>query len=134
MIIHVHIQDLWVTYCSHYDPDLDPEKEFQETATWSVSGVFCKYDDFYNDGDPEKYFNFSEDFHDFVLNKAATTIQKFYRKYSLRSKFKSEVLPSVECLATFRYRNEEKVDSETLEWWRQFELNEVQELFSEVWE
>lgn len=116
-----------------YDPKLDSENEYSSVWDWDVSGVYCLYDD----GvvlDSESRKQLQEDFHDFVLNKAATTIQKFYRKYSLRTKFKHKVLPSVECLATFRYRNEEKVDPETLKWWKEFELEQVRELFSEVWE
>lgn len=117
-----------------YDPELDPENEFSDAWNWGVYGVYTSR----KGANLLKHIvskkQLQEDFHNFVLNKAASTIQKFFRKYSLRLKFKYKVLPSIECLATFRYRNEEKVDPETLEWWKEFELEQVRELFSEVWE
>ena len=53
--------------------------------------------------------------------------------YFRKKRYKADVLPSIECLATFRYRSAERVDSDTLEWWKEFELDEFREEFSEVW-
>ena len=116
-----------------YDPELDPENEYPGAWNWEVYGVYTSRKGATTLKHAGKKKQLQEDFHDFVLNKAATTIQKFYRKYSFRTKFKSEVLPSVECLATFRYSSGERVDPDTLKWWRQFELEEVREELSEYW-
>ena len=58
----------------------------------------------------------------------------YCKEVHLRKKrYKTKVLPSIECMATFRYRSAERVDESTLEWWKEFELDEIREEFSEVW-
>lgn len=106
-----------------YIPELDPDREV-ETENWCVRSIICSYSLYPND---------FEEFYSFCLDEAAIIIQKAYRKHLLKKRFRSNVLPSVECLATFRHHSSERVDLETLEWWRQFNLDEAREELGEVW-
>lgn len=103
----------------------------------AVYGVYCRK--ICHQNDPSGTFDRVEEYNyeRYIYLKNVKIIQKFYREYKARRKWKkifSEyILPAAECLASYRNFDETRVDEETLEWWRQFNLDEVEEELGEVW-